>query len=182
MLSRIGLGLAAIAVIAIMGALSTQQGCQDVKKAWTHLAYYPIRDMRTTVVIAPQREMMIAPDSLSVPVGGKDWQTERAVLEVTFHNPEPMSDSSVARGQRKFLKTCIPCHGVSMKGDGPVAAKFVPPPDLLGYQTRARADGYMYSYIRHGGAIMPSYGAQVTRQEAYDLINFIRSMQKKSPR
>ena len=182
MLSRIGLGLAAIGVIALMTAWTVQQGCKDVQSAWTHLAYYPIRDMRTTVVMAPQREVMRGPDSLSVPTTGKDWQTDRAVLEATFHNPEPMSDSSVARGQRKFMKTCIPCHGVSMKGDGPVAAKFVPPPDILGAQTRSRADGFIYSYIRHGGAIMPSYGAQVTQQEAYDLINFIRSMQKKSPR
>ena len=44
------------------------------------------------------------------------------------------------------------------------------------------SDGFIYAYTRHGGAIMPSYGAQVTPQEAYDLINFIRSMQKKSPR
>jgi len=29
---------------------------------------------------------------------------------------------------------------------------------------------------------MPSYGAQVTAQEAYDLINYLRHMQQTSPR
>src|SRR2546428_12057222 len=117
MLSRIGLGILAIAVIALMSAVGAQQGCRDLKSAWFHLAYYPQRDMRSTVVVAPQRDVMRGPDSLSVPTTGRDWQTDRAVLEATFHNPESMSDSSVARGQRKFQKTCIPCHGTSMKGD-----------------------------------------------------------------
>ena len=66
--------------------------------------------------------------------------------------------------------------------DGPVAALFMPPPDLLGEATRDRTDGYLYSYIRHGGVVMPAYGAQVTAEEAWHLINYIRNMQKVSPR
>jgi len=144
--------------------------------------------MRKTVGIVPQKTYLLAPDTLSVPTTGRErWDAnqalaERGRLEATFTNPQAANDSSIARGQRKFLKTCIPCHGVSMKGDGPVAAKFIPPPDLLGSTTRGRTDGYIYSYIRHGGAIMPSYGAQVTAQEAYDRINFIRHQQKTNPR
>jgi mono/diheme cytochrome c family protein len=69
-----------------------------------------------------------------------------------------------------------------MAGDGPVAALFMPPPDLLAEPTRLRKDGYIYSYIRHGGAVMPSYGAQVTAEEAWNLVNYIRHMQKTSPR
>ena len=62
-----------------------------------------------------------------------------------------------------------------------MSAKYIPPPNLLAAQTRGRTDGFIYGYIRHGGAVMPNYGAIVTAQEAYDLINYIRSMQKKSP-
>jgi mono/diheme cytochrome c family protein len=58
----------------------------------------------------------------------------------------------------------------------------MPPPDLLAEATRQRADGYLYSYIRHGGVVMPSYGAQVTAKEAWDLVNFIRQQQKATPR
>jgi mono/diheme cytochrome c family protein len=95
---------------------------------------------------------------------------------------EGATDSSIARGHRKFMKTCMPCHGVVMAGDGTVAPKFMPPPDLLAQTTRERKDGYIFSYIRHGGMIMPSYGAQVTADEAWDLIHYIRYMQKTSPR
>ena len=44
-------GLAAIAIVAVLTALSTQQGCKDLKSSWTHLSYYPIRDMRATVFV-----------------------------------------------------------------------------------------------------------------------------------
>jgi mono/diheme cytochrome c family protein len=179
---KVGAGLILLAVLTMFSTVTVQRGCRDFNTSVTHLVYYDKRDMRSTVAFIPQKGVLRGPDTLSVPVTGKDFQTDRAVLEATFKNPEPMSDSSVARGERKFLKTCIPCHGKSMAGDGPVAAKFVPPPDLLGPQTRQRADGFIYSYIRHGGAIMPSYGAQVTAQEAYDLINFIRHQQQVSPR
>jgi mono/diheme cytochrome c family protein len=179
---KAGVAMLAAVVLTMMVASTQQTGWQDLKRAWTHWSYYPVRDMRLTVAIVPQRDVIRPPDSLSVPTVGRDIVRDRDRLIATFTNPEPMSDSSVARGERKFQKTCVPCHGVELKGNGPVAARFVPPPDLLGAQTRSRADGFIYAYIRHGGAIMPSYGAQVTAAEAYDLINYIRHLQKTSPR
>ena len=67
-------------------------------------------------------------------------------------------------------------------GDGPVAAQFMPPPDLLGQQTRERKDGFIYAYIRHGGVVMPSYGFQLSAEEAWHIVNFIRHHQKATPR
>jgi mono/diheme cytochrome c family protein len=189
------IGLAAIAIVAVLTALSSQQGCKDLKSSWFHLSYYPIRDMRATVVLNPQKVATRAPDPQSVPIEGRDVAAD--FLRDSTKNPVDLatllagkitdpttgsSDSSIARGERKFMKTCIPCHGISMAGDGPVAQFFVPPPDLLAEPTRQRRDGYIFSYIRHGGALMPSYGAQVTAAEAWDLIHFIRYKQKVSPR
>jgi hypothetical protein len=48
--------------------------------------------------------------------------------------------------------------------------------------TRARSDGFIYAYIRLGGAVMPSYAAQVSVREAWDVIHYIRHMQQTSPR
>ena len=47
--------------------------------------------------------------------------------------------------------------------------------------TRARTDGYIYRYIRFGGAVMPAYGAQVTAEQAWNLVHYVRSMQGKNP-
>src|SRR5580765_866346 len=63
-----------IGVIALW-SVSVQQGCNDLKKSLTHLTYYPIRDMRQTVMIDPQRGDPLdpkatpfrGPDSMAVP-------------------------------------------------------------------------------------------------------------------
>jgi len=175
------LGWLAVGFVAIMAGLTARQGCQDVKQSWLHLAYFDKRDMRSSIALMPQKGLERAPDSTSVPITGIDRPL--AGTDLTLAQRTAMSDSmvdrtsaadrdaSVRRGEIKFQKTCIPCHGQSLSGNGPVAQFFIPPPDLLGEHTRGLKDGWIYSYIRHGGAIMPSYGAQVTAEEAWDLIH-----------
>lgn len=179
--------LLVLGVVALLGPASVQRGCRDVRDSLIK-PYAPRRDMRNTVGFVPNKVMLQGPDSLSVPVSGRErWNaaaeaTERERLDKTFVNPQAADDSSLARGRRKYERTCVPCHGLGMKGDGPVTPRFIPPPDLLGPTTRQRSDGFIYAYIRHGGAVMPSYGAIVTAQDAYDLINYIRHQQRTSPR
>jgi mono/diheme cytochrome c family protein len=186
MLKALGVFVGLILVLFSLG--SVRQGLNDAFLSVTHLQYYPYRDMRRTVAFVPQHGVMRGPDSSSVPIQGKDITHGLEGIELatklgeTLVNPTAADDSSIARGHRKFMKTCVPCHGPNLAGDGPVAALFMPPPDLLAQPTRERKDGYIFSYMRHGGVVMPSYGAQVTPNEAWDVINFIRHMQKTSPR
>ena len=73
----------------------------------------------------------------------------------------------------------MPCHGAEAKGGvtGPVAAKFIPPPDLTNTDfQKARTDGYWHSYIMVGGAVMPSYGEALSSQEAWDIVNYLRTL------
>ncbi|MBI1798331.1 MAG: cytochrome c [Candidatus Eisenbacteria bacterium] len=194
-MSRSLIGVVIVGALMLMAASTARQGCKDVKNAWTHLDYYPIRDMRRTVVLNPQKVSTRPPDTLSVPVGGRDLYADymrnpdhnasdlAAMLAERVTDPtEGANDSSLARGERKFKITCVPCHGPKMEANGPVAPMFMPPPDLLAQATRERKDGFIFSYIRHGGVVMPPYGAQVTAAEAWDLIHYIRHMQKVSPR
>jgi mono/diheme cytochrome c family protein len=180
---------------AIVGVLllvfsigGVRKGLDDAFRSLTHLNYYEYRDMRRSVALIPMHKVMMAPSPESVPTTGKERTYGLESIELatklgeTLQNPVAADDSSMARGARKFTRTCVPCHGGQLAGDGPVAATFMPPPDLLAEATRQRADGYLYSYIRHGGVVMPSYGAQVTAKEAWDLVNFIRQQQKATPR
>ena len=185
--------LALVAFVALW-SMSPQQGCNDLKKSVTHLKYYPIRDMRQTVAPDPQRMIWsekgpvvwgAVPDSLSVPTIGVDAYAAATspydAVEKKIVAP-PSTEASVAHGDSLFHTICWTCHGKTMAGDGPVAAKFVPPPDLLGEGTRGRTDGFMYMYMRHGGAIMPSYGNLLSSRDAWSLVHYIRYMQKTSPR
>ena len=176
--------LAFVGLIALWSA-SFQQGCQDLKHSLTHLSYYPIRDMRQTVSIRPQRTTCGAPDSLSVPTIGRDPYPDDPmpyeVAGVRMVAP-PTSQASEMRGDSLFHTVCWTCHGKTLIGDGPVSAKFIPPPDLLAEGTRGRTDGFIYMYMRHGGAVMPSYGNVLSSRDAWDIVHYVRNMQKVSPR
>lgn len=179
---------------ALVWSASFKQGCEDVTKSVTHLPYYPIRDMRQTVVLDPQRGDPLnlkypasrEPDSLSVATHGGDryWQAGAPYDDASARltNPVPATEASVAHGDSLYHQVCWTCHGKTMTGDGPVAQYFMQPPDLLAEATRLRKDGYLYSYMRHGGIVMPSYGNALSSHDAWDIINYLRSMMASSPR
>ena len=183
------LGLVGVLLVTLAAGAGLKGGCHDLKRSLLDLTYGPNRDMRRTVVLNPQKVATRAPDSLSVPITGRidvlkpgSFELDRVQATAGLRNPVALDDSALARGERIFTEICTPCHGKSMAGDGPVAAQFVPPPDLLGATTRGRSDGYIYSYIRFGGAVMPKYGQTVSATEAWNVIHYIRQRQKVSPR
>jgi mono/diheme cytochrome c family protein len=176
------LALVLAAILTLFALPTFQQSMKQLFTSATHLSYFPIRDMRKSVSLAPQKGVNRLPDEASVPVTGREAIHDRDVAAERLRNPIASDDASIAKGDSLFKTFCVPCHGRSMAGDGPVAAQFMPPPDLLGQQTRDRKDGYIFSYIRDGGVVMPSYGFQVSAMEAWHLINFIRHQQKVSPR
>ena len=97
-------------------------------------------------------------------------------------NPVKMSDASIAIGRERYATYCVPCHGAEAKGGttGPVATKFIPTPDLTNAELqKQRTDGYWHSYIVVGGAVMPAYGEAVSSQEAWHIVNFLRSIAQK---
>jgi len=186
--------MAFIALLALW-SVSFQQGCEDLKKSVTHWRYYPIRDMRQTIAVDPQRDAWSetgtpvrwgqVPDSLSVPTIGRDaYPTEMAPYDIAGAKlvAPASTEMSIARGDSLFHTVCWTCHGKTMAGDGPVSAKFIPPPDLLGEMTRQRTDGYLYMYMRHGGALMPAYGNVLSAHDAWDIVHYIRREQRVNPR
>ncbi len=144
--------------------------------AWSYA-----RDMRKTPVIWPQKMALDSPDS-SVYQGGGESEIPLDVAAKTLKNPVPADTGSVRRGQQAFVSFCSPCHGMRMDGKGPVAPKFMPPPDLMGKMTRDRSDGYIYRYVRFGGAVMPKYGYALPSSRVWDVVNYVRYMQGRTPR
>lgn len=116
-----------------------------------------------------------------VPRGG-ELTIPREARDLAAKQPNPIAPSpaSIAVGRERFLVFCAPCHGEGGKGNGPVAARFIPPPDLTnaGLQ-KVRTDGYWHSYIRVGGAIMPSYGEALSSEEAWHVVNYLRTLAAK---
>jgi mono/diheme cytochrome c family protein len=109
-------------------------------------------------------------------------QTEmtRENFEAITKNPVPPTGASLQKGEALFKNNCSPCHGMGGKGDGPVIKRGFFPVDLTSPGTQARTDGYIYSYIRYGGKVMmPSYHENVSSDEAWDIVNYVRKLQGK---
>ena len=97
---------------------------------------------------------------------------------VTFVNPLLPSKEVLTLGKRKFLTFCSPCHGNTADGDSRLRGQFPSPPTLHSDKIRNYPDGMIYHIITNGQNAMPSYAAQVTREERWAIINYIRVLQR----
>ena len=89
---------------------------------WMHnMTATPARDARRVQFLDAQG---------SLPRSGGEIYHSPAEREAAAarRNPVTATADSVRKGSELFTIYCTPCHGASGRGDGPVAAKFVPPP------------------------------------------------------
>jgi len=143
------------------------------------VAFRWVNNMTQTARIQPGERVFAMPAGV-VPRGGERViPREQRDVAAKVPNPVKPTAESIALGKEHFLVFCAPCHGAEAKGGvtGPVATKFIPPPDLTNAELhRQRTDGYWHSYIIVGGAVMPAYGEALSSQEAWHIVNFLRSL------
>ena len=139
-------------------------------------------NMTETPKIVPGERVFKMPQGV-VPRGG-DLVIRKEQREIAAKQPNPIkaSEASVTIGRERFQTFCVPCHGPEAKGGttGRVATKFIPTPDLTNADLqKQRTDGYWHSYIVAGGAVMPAYAEALSSEEAWHLVNFLRSVARK---
>jgi mono/diheme cytochrome c family protein len=139
-------------------------------------------NMTQTARIMPGERVFAMPSGV-VPRGG-ELTIPKEQRDVAAKRPNPVkpSPASVALGREQYVTFCVPCHGPEAKGGttGPVATKFIPTPDLTNAELqKQRTDGYWHSYIVVGGAVMPAYGEALSSQEAWHIVNYLRSIAQK---
>lgn len=117
------------------------------------------------------------PPARSVPRAGKEARIDRVEAGKRLKNPVEAARESIEVGKKLFQIYCALCHGADGKGGGPVAGKFVPPPDLTLEIFRNRPDGFIYETIRSGGPIMPGQGDALTLEERWHIVNYLRTLQ-----
>ena len=141
--------------------------------------YRFVDNMTQTARIQPGERVFAMPAGV-IPRGAQALvPREQRDVAAKIPNPVKPTRESVAVGKERFDVFCLPCHGAEAKGGvtGPVATKFIPPPDLTNAELhRQRTDGYWHSYIMVGGAVMPAYGEALSSQEAWHIVNYLRSL------
>jgi len=89
-----------------------------------------------------------------------------------------------AKGKENYRDFCVPCHGVSGKGDGPMVANLPTRPRNLtdGTYMNVLSDAHLFTVIKEGGAAvgksptMPAWGKQMTDEEIRDTIAYLRTL------
>lgn len=100
----------------------------------------------------------------------------------TLESPIPVNDAgAIARGKIVFGNFCTPCHGLAGKGDGPVPQRGYPaPPSLYADNARKIRDGQMFHILSYGQKNMPSYASQLSREDRWNVIAYVRSLQNQN--
>lgn len=147
------------------------------------------------------------PPTGTVPVGFARFEYantledyERAGRELS--NPLEMNDATLAKGEALFNTYCSVCHGKEGKGDGPITQdrtlttangsrqleNFPPPPNLQqsgginssrGGLMSQLTDGKIYHTITYGVGLMGSHASQLSPEERWAVVAYVRELQKK---
>lgn len=147
----------------------------------SHAAALPFNTDMVNVQPRAGAIMRPKPDG-SVAVGSLDRFVESKEAATALVNPVKSDEKSVLRGARLFAVNCSPCHGDITKtpyAPGPVAEKFVMPPDITNDFYKQKPDGLFYATIEFGGlAVMPAMGWKLSPAEHWDIVNYVRSVQR----
>ena len=93
-------------------------------------------------------------------------------------NPYLPTKENLALGKAKFDTYCSPCHGYFAEGDSRLRGQFPSPPSLHSKRAIEFSDGMIYHIITNGQNVMPSYASQITREERWAIVNYVRVLQR----
>jgi mono/diheme cytochrome c family protein len=91
--------------------------------------------------------------------------------------PIPPTAELLAKGRAKYDVYCAVCHGVLGDGESQVALNMSlrRPPSLHGFVDLA--DGRIYDVITHGFGLMNSYAGELTVEERWAVVAYVRALQ-----
>ena len=91
--------------------------------------------------------------------------------------PIPVTRKLLDLGRKRYDITCGTCHGPLGDGDSIVARQMSlrPPPSLHRYATKPA--GYIYEVATKGFGMMASYAAELTVEERWAVVAYIRALQ-----
>lgn len=93
-------------------------------------------------------------------------------------NPFLPTKENISLGKEKYDIYCSPCHGYFADGDSRLNGQFPNPPTLHSQRARDFSDGMLYHIMTNGQNVMPSYESQITRDERWAIVNYIRVLQR----
>ena len=92
--------------------------------------------------------------------------------------PFPVTMQLMNRGQERFNIYCSECHGKLGDGNGMIPSRgYRRPPSYHTDTLRAAKTGHFFDVMTNGFGAMPSYSAQVSVNDRWAIIAYIRALQ-----
>ena len=92
--------------------------------------------------------------------------------------PFKITQAVLDRGESRFNISCRPCHGRLGDGQGMIALRgFRKPPSYHEERLRLAPTGHFYDVMTNGFGAMPSYADQLTPEDRWKVIAYIRVLQ-----
>ncbi len=97
----------------------------------------------------------------------------------TLPNPVPRTKEVFAIGRAAFSDRCALCHGALGDGVGSLTAAYgAKPANLQAQQFRDYPDGKIYWAIVNGKNAMPGHAADLTEQQRWAVVHYVRALQR----
>ena len=104
--------------------------------------------------------------------------TGKAGGDIATAFPFAITHADLDRGQERYNIYCAPCHGRTGEGNGMVVQRgFRQPPSYHIDRLRTVPVGYLFDVISNGFGAMPDYRAQVTPEDRWRIVAYIRALQ-----
>ena len=104
--------------------------------------------------------------------------TGKAGGQVSAAFPFVVTRADLDRGEERFNIYCAPCHGRTGDGNGMVVQRgYRQPASYHVERLRTSPAGYFFDVMTSGFGAMPDYRAQVTVEDRWRIVAYIRALQ-----
>jgi mono/diheme cytochrome c family protein len=122
---------------------------------------------------------MRPPVAGTVPRGELPYTVKNENEAAMLANPLPRTESVLKKGQQAYMTYCTVCHGVLGNGVSSLTAAYgAKPANLVSQQIRDYTDGRIYHSIMVGRNAMPSYAGDLTEEERWSVVHYVRVLQR----
>ncbi|MGK6351696.1 c-type cytochrome [Parapedobacter sp. DT-150] len=201
-LGAVGAAVAIAAVVASCGDQTTRsRGWEFSRNMYDPIGYNPdqpnanFKDGKTAQT-PPANTIPVGFERFEYANNTEDYQ--RAGAELV--NPLVRNAATLAQGEALYQVYCSVCHGPEGRGDGPITIdrtldaesrpleNFPPPPSYAksdgvnssrGGAMADLTDGKIYHTITYGLNMMGSHASQLSPEERWKVVMYVRELQKK---
>jgi mono/diheme cytochrome c family protein len=110
----------------------------------------------------------------------KDWPVPPAAAKVK--NPIAPTPDNLSAARAIYMDKCANCHGEKGAGDGPEADMYTPGPSKFNdaHMMSEMTDGEIFWKMTEGRKPMPSFKKQLSDEQRWQLVNFVRTLTPKT--